>query len=205
MVKYWREVSNVDKRPNPISERSRRRITEALISLMHQKPFGKISIKEVVEEAGLTRQTFYHKFESKEDVLFQYHEELFSEFIQKLDDTKVTDWEQVVLYFFRFWQSQSDFVELLINNGLVFIMERQYPEFFRDIKRQYLGNTGYSDAETDFIFSFISGALISLMVDWVRSGEVMTTREITQLVVELLNGTALNRTLQSVGMVSESA
>jgi hypothetical protein len=52
MVKYWREVSNVDKRPNPISERSRRRITEALISLMHQKPFGKISIKEVVEEAG---------------------------------------------------------------------------------------------------------------------------------------------------------
>lgn len=172
---------------------------------MHDKPFSKISIKEIVEEAGLTRQTFYHKFESKEDVLFQYHKDLFAQFIHKLEDSNVSEWEQVVLYFFRFWQSQIDFVELLIDNDLVFIMERQYPEFFRDLKRHYLGNTGYSDAETDYIFSFISGALINLMVDWVRSGEVMTTREITQLVVELVNGTALERMLKSVGIASESA
>lgn len=45
-------------RDNPISVRSKRRITESLLELMHERPFSKISIKDIVERAGLTRQTF---------------------------------------------------------------------------------------------------------------------------------------------------
>ena len=55
------------ERENPISVRSKRLITDALISIMEEKPFSKISIRDIVEKAGLTRQTFYHNFDSKEE------------------------------------------------------------------------------------------------------------------------------------------
>lgn len=42
-------------RDNPISIRSKRKITDSLLSLMREYPFSKISIKDIVERAGLTR------------------------------------------------------------------------------------------------------------------------------------------------------
>ena len=78
----------VDK-SNPISVRSKRHITEALLELMETVPFSKISIRDIVEKAGLTRQTFYHNFESKEDVISYKLDELFEGFFQYVIDNKV--------------------------------------------------------------------------------------------------------------------
>lgn len=41
----------------------------ALIALMGQKPFDKITISEVVRRSGVSRTAFYRNYESKEDVL----------------------------------------------------------------------------------------------------------------------------------------
>ena len=66
-------------RENPISVRSKRLITDALIELMGEKAFSKISIRDIVERAGLTRQTFYHNFDSKEEVLLHKSDSLFGD------------------------------------------------------------------------------------------------------------------------------
>jgi len=70
------------ERDNPISVRSKRLITEALLEIMEEVPFAKISIRDIVDKAGLTRQTFYHNFESKEDVLIHKLDDLFDGFFQ---------------------------------------------------------------------------------------------------------------------------
>ncbi|MYL70455.1 TetR family transcriptional regulator [Halobacillus litoralis] len=47
-----------DKSMNPISLRSRKWIIEALLRLMEEKPYHKISVKEITETAELVRKTF---------------------------------------------------------------------------------------------------------------------------------------------------
>ena len=67
------------------SQRSKELFIRALLTLMHQKPLEDISIKEIVEEASLTRQTFYRHFTSKEDVLKTYLDYLYKDCFNVID------------------------------------------------------------------------------------------------------------------------
>lgn len=55
-------------RPN----RSIEKLTRALVSLIHEKPFGEITVSEVTRRAGVSRITFYRNFNTKEDLLRCY-------------------------------------------------------------------------------------------------------------------------------------
>ena len=176
------------ERDNPISIRSKRLITESLIELMGEVPFVKISIRDIVDKAGLTRQTFYHNFDSKEDVLIHKLDELFDGFFQYLVDNKVADCEKVIKFYFRYWQNNADFLKLLINNNLIYILELRYPEYFKVVQLVYLRDKNISPIEAEYIYSFVSGAVINLLVTWIKSGQVMTPKEMSEFVMVILEG-----------------
>jgi hypothetical protein len=52
-------------------QRSKSWIFEALMILMDEKPYDKITILDIVEKAGIARQTFYRNFNNKNEVLWQ--------------------------------------------------------------------------------------------------------------------------------------
>ncbi len=68
------------EKENPISARSKKWLTDALFELMKEKTYEKISIREISEKAGLTRQTFYHNFSSKEMLLMYRSDQMFEDF-----------------------------------------------------------------------------------------------------------------------------
>ena len=51
------------------SRRSRRLIVDALIALMREKRFDRITVQEIIDRADVGRSTFYAQFRNKEDVL----------------------------------------------------------------------------------------------------------------------------------------
>jgi AcrR family transcriptional regulator len=51
------------------SRRSRRLIVEALIALMREKRYDRITVQEIIDRADVGRTTFYAQFRNKEDVL----------------------------------------------------------------------------------------------------------------------------------------
>ena len=54
------------------SEKSKYKFADALKRLMAHTPLDKITVKEIVEECGLTRQTFYRNFLDKYDLVNWY-------------------------------------------------------------------------------------------------------------------------------------
>ncbi len=176
------------ERDNPISVRSKRLITEALLEIMEEVPFAKISIRDIVDKAGLTRQTFYHNFESKEDVLIHKLDDLFDGFFQYLIDNKVADCENIVKFYFRYWQNNADFLKLLIKNNLVYILELRYPEYFKIVQLVYLRDKNISQIEAEYIYAFVSGAVINLLITWINGGQVMTPKEMAEFVMIILEG-----------------
>lgn len=89
---------------------------------MKEQPFAKISIKDIVDRAGLTRQTFYHNFTSKEEVLLHREEELCDAFFAYLKEHPMKNWEDFIWFYFRYWQTNAEFVQLLIDNELVYVL-----------------------------------------------------------------------------------
>lgn len=55
---------------NPVAIQSQKWLVTALLDLMKEKPYNKITIKEIAEKADLDRSTFYRNINSKEAVLY---------------------------------------------------------------------------------------------------------------------------------------
>ena len=54
---------------NPIALRYRRMILDAFAALTRTTPYGEITILRIVQEADVSRQTFYRHFRSKDEIL----------------------------------------------------------------------------------------------------------------------------------------
>lgn len=73
---------------NPTALQSQNLITEALLALMEEEPFQKITIKAVCAHAGVSRQTFYSLFENKEEVIGRRLDQLFEEYRKRFIEEK---------------------------------------------------------------------------------------------------------------------
>lgn len=60
----------------------------ALILLMSEKPFEKISITELVKRSGVSRTAFYRNYDSKEAILIEIANVLYEKIRQSLEDPK---------------------------------------------------------------------------------------------------------------------
>ena len=64
------EKRDVLRMSNKESNRMTRECLQtALITLMGQKPFEKITISEIVRKSGVSRTAFYCNYDTKEDIL----------------------------------------------------------------------------------------------------------------------------------------
>ncbi|MDR1352861.1 MAG: TetR/AcrR family transcriptional regulator [Treponema sp.] len=67
-----RKVVQKSSSNNRQVQRTRSWIFEALMILMDEKPYKKITVSDITEKAGIARQTFYHNYDDKDDVVFEY-------------------------------------------------------------------------------------------------------------------------------------
>ena len=59
-------------------QRTKSWIFEAVMLLMDEKPYDKITVSDITEKAGIARQTFYRNYNDKDDVVFEYIAKIFS-------------------------------------------------------------------------------------------------------------------------------
>jgi AcrR family transcriptional regulator len=59
-------------KPNRQVERTKSWIFDALMLLMDEKPYEKITVSDIAQKAGVARPTFYRNFDDKDAVVMQY-------------------------------------------------------------------------------------------------------------------------------------
>ena len=65
-------------KPNRQVERTKSWIFDALMLLMDEKPYEKITVSDIADRAGIARPTFYRNFNDKDDVIYEYLMNTFS-------------------------------------------------------------------------------------------------------------------------------
>ena len=97
-------------------------LKKCLLELMRQQPYKDISVTDICRAADIPRRTFYHYFESKDDVLDSIIEDLIQRcFLSSMLDLRL-DPEHLkdrFLGIFRFWEGENQAkLDALIRNGL---------------------------------------------------------------------------------------
>lgn len=172
---------------NPISIRSKNWLTNALFDLMKEKPYEKISIREISEKAGLTRQTFYHNFSSKEMLLMYKSDQLFSEFYAYIYKNNINNIEDLSVLFFRYWQNHKEFLNVIIDNNMEHILTHRYPDYLKTINILNVEES-LNETQQEYVYAFFSGALIYLLCKWVKKGMKCGPREMAGIIQGVLDG-----------------
>ena len=77
--------------PNRQVQRTCSWILEAILLLMNEKPYDKITVSDIVKKAGIARQTFYRNYKDKDEVIVQYFANIFNSELLNLENTSIKD------------------------------------------------------------------------------------------------------------------
>lgn len=157
--------------------RTRKLLQDALIALLRQKPLAKIRIKAIVEEANVSRPTFYHHFATKEALLFSLVDDLFSEISADVLDhhdvdhrkhishAMVASFEHWIIYGEKLrWVFQVENRDLLIG-ALV-----PHVEGLRRQLDQHFTPAELVNPYEHYVTEFMAGGLYRVLKRWIDEG-----------------------------------
>ncbi|WP_183041185.1 TetR/AcrR family transcriptional regulator [Salipaludibacillus neizhouensis] len=157
---------------NPIALKSQKWLVVALLELMKEKPYNKITIKEIAQKSELDRSTFYRNFSSKEDILNFHLDVLSQDYINRIEQTEDVDMRKVSNIFLEFCNDNLEFFCSLRRNGLSTFLLEAFNSRLPDIHRLVQNKFPYLISEENFEFAlaFNAGGMWNLLMNWIDTG-----------------------------------
>ena len=169
---------------NPTAQKSQRWIADALIELMKQKSYARITVRDICVKADLVRQTFYNCFQDKEEVLrfclISQYEKLF----QSLSAQETLKIEDAVRAFVIVLSENKELLNLMIQNHLDSIIVDEIAKCVQLFAQRFSRDDEYLSYST----AMFSGALAHLLLEWFKEEMNLSEDEIMQLISRLISG-----------------
>lgn len=147
-------------------------ITQSLFRLMRRKPYDKITVTDLVREAGVSRNSFYRNYQSIEEIIRQFLEERTSKWWNEL----IADpgrYPHVISEMFGHLLGMKEEIDLLYRAGLSHLLMEHIVLCGKQSLTGELKNT-YQTA-------FLSGALCGLVNEWILRGMKESPEEMERL------------------------
>jgi AcrR family transcriptional regulator len=170
--------SRVDRR----ARRTRDALGDALVGLMHEKPFDEIKVQDVLDRAGVGRSTFYTHYRDKND-LFLSDVEDFWEAISTMLERSGEDSKRVapVRELFTHIAEAKVFRDALVASGKAHdVIELGQGQFARTIEDRLMKlSTPQGAASGQFASAAhaLSGALFASLSWWIDRGMPVSAAE----------------------------
>ena len=149
-----------------------RNIHKSFIELFKGKDYEKITVKELIERAEISKKTFYRYYSSIDNLFLEIQDKITNEYIQKFSLLSFPeDLKNIINTFIDFSEiygnahdkiiidSKNDYVlQKMINNIIKKTWEKS--EFFKE-KEPYLRN---------IILSFVFSSILGSYKQWINDG-----------------------------------
>ena len=172
---------------NITAQRSQKWIVESLLSLMADKPYSEISVKDICSRADLSRQTFYNVFDSKEEVLrFCLRSEYQKQFasFSGSEGISVSD---IVRAFSDVLTKEEQVLSLMINNDLEYIITNEISKCVAMFAGRFVKEENNNEL-LPYSISLVSGALGEMLVYWFKQEQPISIGKLESLLREFLSG-----------------
>lgn len=151
-------------------------LAESLQDLMRTHPLEKISVNDIVEHAGVGRNTFYYHFADKYDLVNWCFQKGIMQFLT--ESPSLGNWQSIAEQLEQYFREHQVFY----TNALSYTGQNN----LRDYIRQFLSGVlvqrlreaqamqgqkeELSESELRFAGNFLSGALMGILLPWVQGG-----------------------------------
>jgi len=160
---------------DPRAQRTQHLLGDALVELMHEKPFNAITVQNVIDRAHVGRSTFYSHFRDKDDLFLSDAEEFFEAMATLISRRgEASNRVAPVREMFAHLAEASEFYAALIRAGKVHdVMELAQGHFARGIEQRLAELSpahAIASASRAALAQALAGALLSLLTWWIDHG-----------------------------------
>lgn len=158
---------------------------EALYEMMQVHLYRDITITDLCNHAGLSRNIFYRLFDSKDDVLYTVIDSHFFECSTEIHADSI---EENMKKFFSYWKSQKDFLDILEKNKLESLLPiRAVLCCCRmDFGMLKFITPDWNEYNIEILAFYING-FIGLLFQWYHNDFSRTVDEMCEIALQILN------------------
>lgn len=174
--------------------RTKKLLSEALISLMKKKPFEKISITDICDAAMIHRTTFYTHYDDKYDLLL----EITSEIEKKFEDIPQNGPQtgEIREYYFSVAANFMNFIEDNMDVFKTLIVKNRHNSFlsrfrsgvvarFEEMLRQSAENGVKTDIPAPVLANFYIGGCLDTIMWWIENDTPFSAGELLRYLREV--------------------
>ena len=169
------------------TERANQRLRlmeDSLLNLLRTMKYEQITVKDICQESNIPRRTFYHYFESKDDVLDAAIESMMMscnlnavfEFSSGREAMK-----QSFVRFYQFWEGENrEILSRLLENGQDSRLVSNMMKMARLEKHQYTRSGQLTDKQIEVGILVGTAGFFALLFHWCRHGYQESAEEMAE-------------------------
>ena len=154
-------------------EESKNLIAESLIILMKKKEFSAITNKDITDKAGLSHITIYRHFNSKDDIIKYYLDNITDNFI-KTSNIQYTpsNFTGYIVKLFTHLENYKEVGELLYKANMIHYLKDEFDRIF-------LAKANNLNEEYKYVF--LSGGLYNIYYYWIKNNFKDTPQKLAKI------------------------
>jgi probable dihydroxyacetone kinase regulator len=165
-------------------------LAQSLKNLMKKSTLNQITVKDLVLDCGVNRQTFYYHFRDIYDLIEWIYKK---EAVESIADFKsYGTWQKGFLIIFEYVGNNIDFCTNCLNSiGREYLDRFLYDATFDlliGVVNEVAQGTAVKDREKKFIADFYCYAFIGIMTQWIREGAKENPQDIINDLNLLIEG-----------------
>lgn len=185
------------ERVDPRVKRTRALLQSALTDLLRQKPLRKIQVKEIAAHAEVSRYAFYAHFDTKEELLFSYIDDIFATINQKLQESASQPDQfaakTLIMLMFQLWEEQIEALQWIMqveNKDLLLARFRSHIAILWSSVEAHPDThpAEYLKRDPEYAIDFVAGGSYMLLRRWTKEKPRLSAEEMGSLVFEFIVG-----------------
>lgn len=165
---------------------TKKKVQDALLTLLEQKEIDKVTIKELCDLADINRTTFYNHYGSQYDVLQEIVQTYLEHTALMIQDKMAAgdDFKECFIDALQYMKKHTKFLQLLFSQKhfqLLSGINICLPQFDGAIMNRQPADR--SPQRKKAMAIFIQQGIIGILVDWIRSGCRESAEEMAELIL----------------------
>ncbi|MCQ2815521.1 MAG: TetR/AcrR family transcriptional regulator [Bacilli bacterium] len=159
----------------------------ALYQLLHTMTYDEISVKDICDKAGVSRMSFYRKYNKKDDIFIDFCDEQFAKFYDEINIQNISTGYDFVLSLFKFIMKFDRQLIVMKKAGKLDLLQDQLANYGKYILvRLDHAEVAYLK-ENPLTIPFLSGGAYNIIKKWIDEGFNNTPEQMTNWVLHLFD------------------
>ena len=170
------------------SRQRQKEILDSFVDMLNKTPLEKISVTGLCRHCGIPRKAFYRYFESLDDVLLCWSDQISDELSSRINTKELFNKEtalQNLIMFFEYWNTNRDTIKIIRKNKLSQNIFMRMTELASTTYDKLSDNIETEQAR--FQMYMLLPALIATLYLWDDNRYILTPKELAKTTFNMLS------------------